>query len=164
MLASVSQEGVFGFRIVPVGGRAIPSTPHSGQTPDLWIAVDLKSPQARIVSVEEGEEDQAGKLVIRWEADDCHLADDPVSLFFQDTRGGPWSVVAVGLENVGQYVWPMGGRVSDAIYLRLEVRDQAGNLGVDETQQPILLGGARPPVQILDVRPVHPEVAESQLW
>jgi hypothetical protein len=161
MLASVNDEGVYGFRIVPVGAQAIPSqTPRSGQTPDLWIAVDLTSPQARIISADEGREDQAGKLVIRWEAEDGYLAAQPVSLFFQETRGGPWSVIAMGLENVGQYVWPMDMGVSETIYLRLEVRDQAGNLGVDEAAQPILLGGARPPVQIRDVRPVHHDVAE----
>jgi hypothetical protein len=165
MLTSVNEEGVYGFRVVPTRGQAIPnSAPRRGQTPDLWIAVDLKSPLARIVSVEEREGDEAGKLLIRWEADDCHLAARPVSLFFQETRGGPWSVIAAGLANTGQYVWPVARRVSEAVYVRLEVRDQAGNLGVDETEQPILLGRARPPAQILDVRPVHQDMTDSQAW
>jgi hypothetical protein len=40
------------------------------------------------------------------------------------------------------------------IYVRLEARDEAGNLSVHETETPILLGGPSPPVQIRDVRPL----------
>ena len=71
--------------------------------------------------------------MISWEADDRMLAGRCVSLFFSDSPTGRWSTIARGLENTGRYCWSADRRVPERIYLRLEVRDEAGNVGSHET-------------------------------
>ena len=66
----------------------------------------------------------------------------PISLSFSASAGGPWTPIASGLENTGSYRWRLDSRVPDPIYLRLEVRDEAGNVGTFETAE---AGLARPP-------------------
>ena len=155
MLVAVTEEGVYGFRVVVQNGLGMGGeAPRSGEVPDIWIGVDLSKPDARIVSAEPGTGPQAGRLIIRWEAGDRMLAARPVALFFGDTPGGPWSTIASGLENSGQYAWTVDRRVPERIYLRLEVRDEAGNLGVFETARAVSLQQPRPTVHIRDVRPV----------
>ena len=39
-------------------------------------------------------------------------------------------------------------------YLRLEVRDEAGNVGVHETPEPVTIDQSRPTIRVRDVRPV----------
>ena len=81
------------------------------------------------------------------------LAARPVTLSFTDHAGGPYSTIAAGLENTGRYVWRFDSRVPERVFLRLEVRDEAGNVGVFETPEPISLDPDRPKGHI---RTVHP--------
>ncbi len=63
--------------------------------------------------------------------------------------------IATGLENTGQYTWNVPPQLSDRVYIRLEIRDQAGNLTVDQTPQAIPLGQRVERAKIRDVRPVN---------
>ena len=40
------------------------------------------------------------------------------------------------------------------LYLRLEVRDEAGNVAVHETAQPVIIDQSRPTARLRGVRPV----------
>lgn len=155
LLVSVDEEGIYGFTVVVqsragLGGRP----PQSGQLPEIRVGVDLTEPAARIIAAEQGTGPEAGKLIVSWQASDQMLAARPVSILFSDNPGGPWTTIASGLENTGRYVWPIGNRVPRGIYLRLEVRDEAGNVGVYETNESIALDRLRPSVRIRDVRPL----------
>ena len=155
LLVTVNEPGLYGFRIVVTNGAGLGGAePQSGDPPDLWIGVDEAKPYARIVSTEQGTGDQAGQLIVRWEAKDQMLSDRPVSLLFSETAGGPWTSIASELEDTGEYGWPVDGRLPERVYLRLEVRDEAGNLGIFETPQAVQLDQFRPVVHIRDVRPV----------
>jgi hypothetical protein len=170
MLVSVKEEGIYGFRVAvqTAAGFGSPA-PKSGDTPDIWVAVDLTRPNARILSVEQGTGEQLGQVVIRWQAEDRMSAARPISLFVAGTQGGPWTPIATNLENSGQYAWTIDSRVlenqtSDRLFLRMEVRDEAGNLTTVDSNQPISLEQFRPNVRIRDVRPVNspmPPVAPS---
>ena len=127
---SVKEEGMYGFRVVVTNGAGLGGKPPvAGDQPDLTIGVDLTKPTARIISAKQGVDAEAGQLIISWQADDQMLAARPVSLSFSETRGGPWLPIAAGLENSGRYAWPIDNRTPAKIYLRLEVRDEAGNVG-----------------------------------
>jgi hypothetical protein len=146
-------EGVFGFRVVVQSGSGLGGrTPVEGDMPDIWIGVDLTKPTARIVGATVSAE--AGELVIGWEAADDVLDARPIALFFSSTPGGPWTPIAAGLENTLGYRWRLDHRVPDKIYLRLEVRDEAGNVGTFETPQPVALDRHRPEGRIRGVRPI----------
>ena len=152
---TVDEEGVYGFRTVVTNGVGIGGKPPvSGDLPDLWIGVDVTKPVARIVSAEQGVQSEAGRLIISYQADDQLLAARPITLSFSENAAGPWTPIAAGLENTGRYAWSIDERAPPKVYLRLEVRDEAGNVGVHETAQPVIIDQSRPTARIRDVRPV----------
>ena len=152
---SVPEEGLYGFRVVVINGAGFGAKPPAaGDQPDLWIGVDLTKPTARIVSAQQGVESEAGQLIISWQADDKLLAARPISLSFSPTRGGPWTPIAAGLENTGRYAWPIDNRTPPTLFLRLEVRDEAGNAAVHETTEPVAIDQSHPTARIRSVRPV----------
>jgi hypothetical protein len=152
---NVPDEGLYGFRVVVTNGAGFGAKPPmAGDPPDLWIGVDLTKPTARIVSAQQGVESESGQLIISWQADDKLLAARPVSLSFSPSRGGPWTPIAAGLENSGRYAWPIDNRTPPTLFLRLEVRDEAGNVAVHETSDPVAIDQSHPKVRIRSVRPV----------
>jgi len=155
MLVSVDKEGIYGFRVSVTSGAGLGGQPpEQGTLPEIFIGVDLTKPSAQITAVDQGVAEESGNLVISWKAADWRLAQRPVSLLFSPTPGGPWNVIAAGLENTGRYAWPVDHRLPERLYLRLEVRDEAGNIGVFETAESISLDRHRPTVRIRNVRPL----------
>jgi hypothetical protein len=152
---AVDKEGIYGFRIAMQGGGTGGTPPLSGDLPEVWIGIDLSKPTARITSAQQGSGTELGKLIIYWEAtDNLLLTTSPVALFFSEALGRPWTTIAAGLENTGRYAWPIDNRLPERVFLRLEVRDEAGNLGVFESSEPITLDRSHPAVRIRDVRPL----------
>ncbi len=154
ILAKVDAEGVYGFHIVVHGRASVGRPPQPGEPPDIWIRVDLTKPVARIVSVEEGTGPEANHLIITWTAADEQLAAEPVSLAYSAQRTGPWTSIAKQLPNTGRFAWPMPGGLKGPVYLRLEVRDAAGNTTEFETSEPALSDRSAPKVFIREVRPL----------
>lgn len=149
--ATVEGEGIYGFRIVVQSGNGLGGRPPvEGDTPDIWLGIDLTKPVARITAADVAAE--GGELNIRWEAGDAALDTRPISLAFSANPQGPWTPLAAGLENTGSYQWRLDSRVPDRIYLRIEARDEAGNLGVYETPEAISLDRHRPEGRIRGVR------------
>ena len=123
-------EGAFGFRIVVLGrnGLTTPS-PLPGETPDIVIVVDKRKPTVRITGASYGEGDRVGALVIRYECSDENLTQRPITLAFSDSPEGPWTTIAAGLRNHGDYVWPADPQLPRKLYLRVDATDRAGNVG-----------------------------------
>jgi hypothetical protein len=154
MLVEVDGEGTYGFRVVIESGAGRRGLlPKSGDLPDVWVGVDLTRPRARLLSAEQGAGTDAGELIIDWEADDEQLASRPIALAFSEAPDGPWTNIASGLENTGRYAWRLDRRVPERIYLRLEVRDEAGNVTMFEPPRAVSIDRARPQGHIRGVRP-----------
>ncbi|HWA97666.1 MAG TPA: Ig-like domain repeat protein [Pirellulales bacterium] len=154
-VATVDEEGLYGFRIVVETSSGLRSPePQAGELPELWVGVDLSGPSARLLADETTSDAATGELTIRWEASDSILAARPVTLAYSNVRSGPWVTIAAGLENSGRYVWRPDHRVGEKIYLRLEVRDEAGNTTIVESEQPVTIERVRPQGRILNVRPI----------
>ncbi|HEV3137539.1 MAG TPA: hypothetical protein VGZ26_06535 [Pirellulales bacterium] len=150
---SVGGEGVFGFRIVVQSGSGFGGRPPAeGDTPEIWIGVDLTPPVGRITGADVSPD--GSELAIRWEASDEVPDPRPISLAFSTGAHGPWTPIASGLENTGSYHWRLDNRVPDRIYLRIEIRDEAGNVGTYETSEPVSLDRHRPEGHIRGVRSV----------
>jgi hypothetical protein len=75
---------------------------------------------------------------------------------YAENAAGPWNTVAAGLPNSGQYYWPMAGIVPKRALLRIEVRDDAGNLGSYQLNEPINLQGLNPAGRIRGFSPAAP--------
>lgn len=150
----VNHEAVYGFRIVVVGKNGLATTtPQAGDAADIWVGVDLTRPNAKLTGAVYGQGDAAGKLDIRWQADDPHLGGRPVTILLGDRPDGPFTPIAAGLPNSGQYYWEYDPRSPRQIYLRLEVRDDAGNIAIDQLTDPIKVEGLEPKGQIRGFQP-----------
>lgn len=153
--ATVDGEGIYGFRMTVESGSGLSGrAPQAGDLPDVWIGVDLSRPVARLISAEPGAGERAGEMMIRYEASDALLAKGPVTLSRSGQPGGPWTTIAAGLENNGQYSWRFDNTAPDRVFLRLEVRDEAGNVGAFEAADPISLERVLPQGRLRNVRPV----------
>lgn len=142
---NVQEDGVYGFRLVVKGVNGLAGeTPKTGEPADLWVGVDSAIPTGKIVSAPFGSGKETGHLIINWQAADERLAARPITLQFSPMRDGPWTSVAAGLENTGRYAWLVDPRVPRKLYLRLEVRDEAGNVRVHQPSLPINLAAMIP--------------------
>lgn len=156
MIVNAPGEGPYGFRVAVESGVGLGGDPPvAGTVPDLWIGVDLTKPDVRLLASRQSTGIEAGKLMISWEARDSLLASQPISLFYSQAPGGPWTPIAANLENTGNYGWDVPATVPDEFFLRVEVRDAAGNLGICESPQSIHLDRQRPNVRIRGVRPLQ---------
>lgn len=159
---AVNEEGIYGFQIVieaanGLGGRP----PQSGDAPDAWIGVDMTPPKARLVSAQQGTGNEADQLIIHWQATDYNMAKRGVSLLYSTSATGPWSTVAAGLENTGEYAWRLPHDMPDRFLLRLDVRDAADNLTTALSPQPVELKRPRPKGLIRGVHPVEQSAASQ---
>ena len=148
-------EGIFGFRIAVVGQNGLARRQPIPQDPaDIWLRVDTTAPEARIESASFGAANQAGNLVIRWQADDLALTQRPISLYYRENSTEKWTTIASGLENSGTYSWPVSPLVPDSIQLRLDAQDEAGNIGSYQHPTPITLLGLAPESRIRAIQPL----------
>lgn len=150
----VESERNFGFRMVIVSNNGLAGrAPEPGDAADVQVEVDSTIPTARLLQAGYGVAEHSGQLDIRWEAEDLHLGQRPVTISFSESPDGPFSILAAGLPNDGQYYWTIDPRTPRKLYLRLEVRDEAGNVAVDQTLEPISLEGLSPRGRIRAVVP-----------
>ncbi len=162
----IADEGMYGFRIVVQSGNGLSGEiPQSGDEAEVWIGLDQTPPHAAITSARYGRGQEVGTLSIFWEAKDEVLSPRPITLMFSDNPRGPWTTLAAGLENSGQYQWRVDGSVPAQIYLRLEVRDAAGNVGVHQIDRPIANDGLVPRGRIRGIQPLEDAAQEaSRRW
>ena len=151
----VDREGVYGFRIVIESTTGLRSpSPQPGELPEVWVGVDVTKPDCRITSAQVGEGDRAGEMEVRWEAKDASLTSRPVALAFSENSEGPWTMIASGLSNTGSYIWRIDSRMPTKMYLKIDVRDEAGNTGTFITPEPVAIQRVRPQGKIRGVRPI----------
>jgi hypothetical protein len=136
---TVDGEGEYGFTIVVAGAGSEASVPpQPGDTPALWVEVDLAPPMARILEVNAARGSLGGELTVNWEAEDDHLEPRPIALFYSSRPTGPWTPIATSIENRGEYTWPIERHVPRRVYLKLEARDAAGNVAAFQTSEPVV--------------------------
>jgi len=153
--AEVEGEGKYGFRVLVHSQSGLTGrTPQAGDAPQAWVIVDLTPPLVEIVEVSPAGQPGGGTMSIRYRASDPALAERPIALSYATQPGGPWLEIESELPNSGHYRWQPGEEVPDRVYLRIEARDTAGNLGHAETAEPVSLNRAVPRGQIRRVRPI----------
>ena len=151
----VNQEGVFGFRVVIVSQNGLAGRPpRAGDPADVWVGIDTQKPVVELTSAAYGEGHQVGKLIIQWRADDAALDDRPITLLFSESVDGPWTIIASSLPNDGEYAWPADPQLPTEVYLSIEARDQAGNVGSQKLDDPIRVDGLVPKARIRGVLPI----------
>lgn len=148
-------EGIFGFQIVVVAANGLASPrPLAGDAPDIVVVVDETEPVVGISGARYGESDRAGSLVIAYHCEDRYLTSRPITLSFSDSPSGPWTTIAAGLRNTGDYVWPADPQLPRQIYLRIDAIDQASNVGGYVLEEPIDTRGLAPRARIRAFRAI----------
>jgi hypothetical protein len=141
MTVTVGDPGIYGFRFAacdPGTGRSTPPAP--GTRPNVWIGVDWTKPMARFTGISCTDAAPATELTIGWDARDWRLAPRPIALAYSQNVGGPWTTIAADLQNTGSYRWQPATPLPDEVYLRMEVRDEAGNVTFVESTEAVSLG------------------------
>lgn len=151
----VTQEGlVHGYCLIvkSKAGLGRPA-PQPGDAPSFRVELDSTYPEATLFSPQPDPSRKDG-LVLTWKATDRNLASQPVTLEWAEQRDGPWQNVAgLDLPNTGRYLWQVPGNAPPSVYLRLSVKDMAGNIAVAQTQDPLLVDLNIPEYQVLGVQP-----------
>jgi hypothetical protein len=155
MRVAVPSAGIYGFRLLVTGANGAPAhPPQAGDQPELLIGIDLEAPQVELQAAQLGAGELADHLIIRWNAADANLESRPVGLYFSGAAEGPWTMIASNLDNSGQYAWRLLRQVPEKFFLRLEVRDKAGNVTARQSASPVALNLPQPTGKFRNVRPV----------
>jgi hypothetical protein len=153
-VVEVNDEGLYGFTLVARNRAGFGEQPPKvGDTPQVWVEVDLTKPVVHLQGVEVGRGQEAGNLTISYTAADKNLAPQPISLSWAEKPEGPWVPIAANEENTGRYVWRMPETVPYQFYVRVEAADRAGNVGGDETHKPVIVDLSQPKVQVIGISP-----------
>ena len=134
------QPGADGFYLVvkSKAGLGKPA-PKSGDPPQVRVEVDTRPPTASLYAPQPDSARHDG-LVLIWKAEDRNLAANPITLEWAAQRDGRWELIGEPhLPNTGRYTWQVPDNIPPKVYLRLTVRDTAGNSAVAQTPEPILI-------------------------
>lgn len=154
-------EGLYGLKIVLLSGAGLSKGPPvSGDVPDMRVDLDLTPP---VVKIYEPIPDPNAKdtMILRWQAVDRNLANDPITLEWAEQPEGPWNPIvapdgAVGgtgaakrLPNTGQHAWKLPASFpTHRVYLKVTARDTAGNIAEARTPHAILVDMNKPVARI----------------
>jgi hypothetical protein len=145
-------DGVYGLTLVVSNGLGFGAQPPAvGDTPDWCVEVDTTKPTAQITTVKLAPED-GPSVHIAWTSKDRNLGTGPVELSYAVSRQGPWLPIATGLKGEGTHRWAPLTNIGAQAYLRVTVRDLAGNTTITETTQPVSLDDlSRPRARIAGI-------------
>jgi hypothetical protein len=136
MSLDLGQDGSYGFTLV-VHSKAGKSraVPRSSEAPQMRLELDTTPPVATLFAPLPSPT-QREVLVLKWEAKDKNLGSRPVTLEWAEQPQAEWKLIGdKQLPNTGSYTWKVPEGIPPQVYLRLTVRDSAGNVAVAETQK-----------------------------
>jgi hypothetical protein len=147
-------EGVYGLILVVQNkGKIGKPKPKPGDVPEMVIEVDLTPPYAKLWGPQ-ADPERRDAVVLQWAAQDKNLPANPVILEWAEKAQGPWKVIAADLPGTGKHSWQVPAGTPVEVYLRLRVRDNAGNEAVAVTDTPQTIDLVEPDGQLIGVHPV----------
>lgn len=116
--AATDGDYAFAVRTVDRRGNLHPTGPL---TPSLEVTVDTTPPQLSL----EVEQQEAGRVQVRWAASDSHLSPSTLKLEHRDPTSEVWQIVEIEPTDSGRTSWSVSG--AGLVEVRGIVRDAAGN-------------------------------------
>lgn len=151
----VEKSGQFGFAIRARSGIGLSDDPpQPGNRPEIIVIVDQVAPRPRLGSLNQGQGITHNQVMLSWVLLDGDLAEKPVMLSRAYSPTGPWEPISGWIENTGRYLWNVDQTIERPIYIRIEARDLAGNIGKADSDQPLHIDLTRPTARILDIETV----------
>ena len=153
-ILEVREEGTYGITLVASSGIGLKKRPpRPGDAPQIWIEVDTTKPLVRLTGCRVGTGTEADSMTITWKASDKHMTEKPITLSYAEQPDGPWSTIVANMENTGMYLWKMPTNVPQKMVIRMEAGDQAGNIGLCQTREWVMVDLAKPSVAIVNIKP-----------
>ena len=139
----VKDEGLHGFTLVARNGSDNgKEAPIAGEQPQIWVMTDFTKPTVQITGVEVVRGSKTPTIQLHWTAKDKNLSFRPITLSYAEQPEGPWTKIAAGMENSGQYEWQPPAAAPHHLFLRVEAGDMAGNVGMAQTANALRLDTA----------------------
>ncbi len=149
---TVPEDGLYGFELRVKNGAGIgDDPPRPGDKPSIVVTVDTTQPTAQFMPPQVGRGASRNKVLLRWTASDTNLAAAPVLLEYAAEPAGPWQKIGDWQANSGRYIWALERGLPGKVYLRLTVKDEAGNVAQVPAAEPLLIDFVRPTARIVDV-------------
>jgi hypothetical protein len=139
---------VYGFCLVVKSRAGLGKPPpRAGDPPQVRIEVDTTMPTAELYAPQP-DPTRGDRLILTWKAEDRNLAANPISLEWAAAANGPWTFIGdPQLPNTGRYSWQVPENIPAKVFLRLSVRDTAGNNAIAQTDQPQLIDLTVPEIE-----------------
>jgi len=150
----VKAEGTYGFAVRVRNGLGFAAAPpQPGQAPEIVVVVDESAPVVEFMQPTL-RADGFGTMELSWRIQDQHLHAAPVRLEYAETPTGPWMAIFDWQADQGGYKWAIRPGTPSNLYLRLLARDEAGNVGMSQTPQPVVVDLNKPVGRLLRVQTV----------
>jgi hypothetical protein len=120
--------------------------PQRGTKPMVRVELDTTPPEATL-RLPVPDTTQENVLTFLWTAADRNLSKNPIALEYSETPTGPWKTIGQDLPNTGRYAWQVPSDVPPRVYLKMAVRDLAGNCGVVVTKDQVVLDLVSPKIE-----------------
>lgn len=152
IVATVPRDGDYGFSFrIRNGVGLIATPPQPGDKPEILVTVDQVQPQATLLPIQQGQAPHHRDVVIRWTATDRELDANPIALYYATQATGPWELIRGWTANSGELAWSVPSEVENNFYIRLDVRDAAGNITRVDGETAYTVDLSRPKARITDV-------------
>jgi hypothetical protein len=144
-------EGTYGFILVVKSQAGLGKPPpRVGDIPEIRVEVDTTLPVAQLFAPVP-DPARPGHLILKWVAKDNNLTNSPITLEWAEKREGPWRDIVKDYRNAGMFPWQLPDQLPVQVYMRLRVRDLAGNESIAVTQEPQLVDLSEPEGTLLNV-------------
>lgn len=150
-VVSVPRDGDYGFAFrIRNGSGMIATPPQPGNKPEIFITVDQSPPQIELLPLQRGPESE-NQVLIRWQARDREFGENPIALYYATQATGPWELIEGWRPNTESYLWKFPSQVAQKFYIRIDVRDVAGNVTRIDGTESFTIDRSRPKARITDV-------------
>jgi hypothetical protein len=149
---SVPGDGVYGFELRVKNGAGVgDDPPRPGDKPSIVVVVDKTPPVAQLLPPQIGRAKSRNKVLLRWMAEDAQLGPTPILLEYAVEKSGPWLKIGDWQANTGRYIWSIEPGMPGKVFVRLTVKDRAGNVAQVMGPDQLVIDFTRPTAHIIDV-------------
>jgi hypothetical protein len=149
---SVPSDGVYGFELRVKNGAGVgDDPPRPGDKPSIVVVVDKTPPVAQLQPPQIGRGKSRNKVLLRWMAEDPQLGPTPILLEYAVEKSGPWQKIGDWQANSGRYIWSIESGMPGKVFVRLTVKDRAGNVAHVTAPDQLVIDFTRPTAHIIDV-------------
>jgi hypothetical protein len=153
-------DGLYGITLVVKSKAGLGKAwPRAGDTPELMVEVDSTPPTGQLNSPIPDPQ-HPGTVVLTWIAKDKNIADAPTTLEWSENPAGPWTKIASDLPNTGaeypntgRFDWIVPPGMPSHVFLKITVRDKAGNEAAARSREAHLIDVSEPEGRLIRIVP-----------